>query len=353
MKILPLLLAQQGTRYYQAMFLEGALPNPLAYTMQDLYNKTLTTKWYLRNIAGNPPGTYVFSPQDRLATAVCGAVYPAQTSAVQSDGRRRLFPDVRVSGRIPRIAANATLLASYSDWVHNTLMWHRADIGYYPSASLYMRPADTYASDEGYGIIVQYDFGAAVTVTSLGSLTQLNSNNYNVFPSVKTGNDNWVQALVGSVWTDVASCTDNLTTVSSTTEKLYTLPAAITAQKWRIVNKKGLGNTINATYGFVQFSLQFYGQYASGTDFRTVPEIGHMVLVGGGPTAAATFSTTEQQSTQNYSNNYATYGFSLTKNLAQAGVADVYMPVLTFTPGQEINPPSIFATMKSVVGSAV
>lgn len=353
MKILPLLHAQQATRYYQAMFLDGALPNPLAYTMQDLYNKTLTTKWYVRTIAQAPVGSYVFTPADRTAANVCGAVYPAQTSALQSDGRRRLFPDMRVSGRLPRIAANATLLASYADWVHNTLMWNRADIGYYPSSAMYMRPADTYATEEGYGIIAQYDFGAAVTVTSLGSQTMQNSNNYNVFPSVKTSNDNVVQALVGSVWTDVASCTDNLAVTTANAEKPYTLPSAVTAQKWRIINKKGLGNQVNASYGFVQFSLNFYGQYASGTDFRTVPEIGHMVLVGGGSAASANFSTTEQMAAVNYSNNYATYGFSLTKDLAQAGVQDVFMPSLTLIPGTEINPPSVFASIKSVIGSPV
>lgn len=353
MKILPLALAQQASRFYQAMFLDGALPSPLAYTMQDLFNKALTTKWYARTIASAPIGSFVFTPTDRSASATCGATNAAQTSVVQSDGRRRLFADMRVSGRLPRIAANQTLLASYADWIHNTLMWNRSDIGYYPATPLYMRPADTYITDEGYGIVAQYDFGAAVTVNSLGSLTQQNSNNYNVFPSVKTANDNFVQALVGSAWTDVAHCTDNLTTVSSTAEKLYVLPTAVTAQKWRIVNKKGPGNQVNAAYGWVQFCLNFYGQYASGTDFRTVPEIGHIVLVGGGPNAAAGFSTTEGIAGTNYSNNYAGYGFSVTKDLAQAGVADVFMPTLTFTQGQEINPPALFLSFKSVIGSPV
>ena len=353
MKILPLTLAQATTRYYQAMFLDGALPNPLAYTMQDLYNKTLTTKWYLRQLPGSPGGATIFLPQDRSAANVCGAVYPAQTSAVQSDGRRRLFADMRVSPRLPRIAANGSLLKDYADWVHNCLMWNRADVGYYPSTSLYMRPTDQYVTDEGYGIIAQYDFGSAVTVSSLGSLTQLNSNNYNVFPSVKTTNDNWVQALVGTTWTDVASCTTDLTTVSSTAEKLFTLPATVTAQKWRIVNKKGPGNQGNAFWGWVQFSLNFYGQYASGTDFRAVPEIGHMVMVGGGTSAAAAFTTTEGANTVNYSNNYAAYGFSITKDLAQAAANDVFLPITTFVPGQEINPPAILTTVKSIVGSAV
>lgn len=353
MKILPLTLAQQATRYYHAMFLDGELPNPLAYSMQDLYNKALTTKWFVRTINTAPAGSFNFAPVDRTASVVCGATNPAQVSVLQADGRRRLFPDVRVSGRLPRVAANSALLASYSDWVHNTIMWHRAEIGYYPATALYMRPADTYATEEGYGIIAQYDFGAAVTVTSLGSLTQQNSNNYNVFPSVKSTNDNVVQALVGTVWTDVASCTTDLTTVSSTTEKTYTLPAAVSAQKWRIVNKKGLGNQVNASYGFVQFSLNFYGQYTSGTDFRTVPEIGHVVLVGGGANAAAGFSTTEGMAAANYSNNYATYGFSFTKDLTAAGTKDIYMPNAVVVPGTEINPPTIFATIKSVVGSPV
>ncbi|QQO90225.1 hypothetical protein pEaSNUABM5_00083 [Erwinia phage pEa_SNUABM_5] len=353
MKILPLNIAQATARYYQAMFVDGPLPNPLAYTMQDLFNKALTTKWYYRTIAAQPAGSFVYLPQDRTTANVCGATYPAQTSYVLSDGRRRLFPDVRFSGRIPRIPANLPLLKDYGDWLHNTIMWHRADVGYYPSASLYMKPADTYVSDEGWGIVAQYDFGAAVTVTSLAALTQLNSNNYNVFPSVKSNNDNWVQALIGSVWTDVASCTDNLTTVSSTAEKVYILPAAVTAQKFRIVNKKGPGNQASPAFGWVQFSLNFYGQYASGTDFRAVPEIGHMVLVGGGTNAGAAFSTSEGMSSVNYSATSAQYGFSVTKDLAQAGTQDVFMPVLSFTPGIEVNPPTIFLSFKSVIGSAV
>lgn len=353
MKILPLTTAQATARYYQAMFLDGALPNPITYTMQDLFNKALTTKMYQRSLAGSPAGGFVFTPQDRTAANVCGATYPAQTSAVLSDGRRRLFPDMRVSPRLPRIAANATLLASYADWVHNCLMWNRADAGYYPSTTLYMRPTDQYVSDEGYGIVAQYDFGAAVTVSSLASLTQQNNNNYNVFPSAKTTNDNWVQALVGTTWTDVASCTDNLSTSSPTVERVYTLPATVTAQKWRIVNKKGVANQANASYGWNQFSLNFYGQYASGTDFRAAPDIGHMVLVGGGPNASASFTTTEGVNTINYSNNYAAYGFSMTKDLAQSASFDLFMPSLSYTPGQEISPPALFTTVKSIVGSPV
>lgn len=353
MKILPLAVGQQTTRYYQGMFLEGALPNPLAYSMQDLFNKALTTKWYLRSVVSSPAGTFTFNPQDRIPSNVCGATYPAQTSAVLSDGRRRLFADMRVSGRLPRVSANAALLKDYADWIHNTLMWNRADLGYYPSATLFMRPTDTYVTDEGYGIIAQYDFGSAVAVSSLGSLSQTNNNNYNVFPTIKTQNDNVVQALVGSTWQEVADCTADLSVASTTSEKVFVLPATVTAQKWRIVNKKGPANQVSTSYGWAQFCLNFYGQYASGTDFRPVPEIGHLVLVGGGTNAATSFTTTEGVNTINYSNNYATYGFSLTKDLAQAGTFDVFMSSLSFTPGIEINPPVIYATMRSVVGSPV
>lgn len=353
MKILPLAMAQATARYYQALFLDGALPNPITYSMQDLFNKTLTTKMYQRSLGGTPAGSFVFTPIDRVAANVCGATYPAQTSAMLADGRRRLFPDMRVSPRLPRISANATLLRDYADWVHNVLMWSRADVGYYPSTSLYMRPTDSYVSDEGYGIVAQYDFGAAVTVSSLASLTQLNNNSFNVFPSVKTSNDNWVQALIGTVWTDVASCTDNLSTVSSTTEKVYTLPATVTAQKWRIVNKKGIGNQTGTSNGWVQFCLNFYGQYASGTDFRAAPDIGHMVLVGGGSSASSAFTTTEGANTLNYSNNYAAYGFSVTKDLAQASAVDMFLTTLSYVPGQELNPPALFTSVKSVVGSPV
>lgn len=330
MKMLP--IAQTTPQVQFCAFMENTLPNPLNYDAQTLANNMVTGRMFVQAASAN--GLQTLTPLTYPAYQVSPA--PAWTTVAGFRGKR-VLPKLT----LPYASAYADIVpqanAQYQlDIAIGTILNHRcastsSAIMYATQAAGGTLPIPKQNAD-GTWPIAEYDFGADVTINSLTSLNQGSSGSH---PFLASGVYMvFLQVLVGSTWTDVTNVTTNLTVAATNSEKFFTLPATVTGRKFRLVSKAA---GWPFTLGIGLFSLHFYGDYVSGSSPRVLGKIQHAVLM----TAASANVYSGVLSTNPYAVGWALgrlfphIGFTVTDDLKQASVNDLFLTDATVYPGTE------------------
>lgn len=340
------------TQQLYGAFMEGALPATLNYDLQTVLNNMVTAR------------SFTATPSAGLLTAVPNTVPAYQVSpapawtTVQGYRGKRVLPKLSFptysSDYNTLLAAQPNLsnIGLQLDNIFFTTLIHRCSsttaattIPCAASSSVSL-PMPRVQNTDGSWTMVEYDFGADVTINSLAALTYASGAN-NIF-SGSAANMLFLQVQNGSSWTDVTNMTTNLALSTVGSEKYYALPSTVSGRRFRIVTKAASVST-QWSSGFSEFALHFYGDYNTGASPRTLAKIGHMV--GFMFNNASTYGTTVAISNPfgyNFGRIFNHFGLSVTDDLKLASANDILIPDAGVVLAQEQLCPTLSINLRSV-----
>lgn len=264
----------------------------------------------------------------------------------------RIVPKVRLPALDQR---NAGVVNYYNEGIATSIMAHKMGQA---SGSQFMTNVTNLVGSqysvtaEGWWLDAEYDFGAEI---ELKAFVGISIGASSITLMALATQQTYIQALINGVWTDVIHTYDSLRTSTNWSPVSYTLPASVKAQKFRVVNKAAAWPWQTGHY---PYSLQFYGNY-TGVKPRTIGKAKHMSVLSL-YSGTSYVTTTQWQLTWPaapatvLSRYFQMTHFTITDDLTQIGVADIYMPDATYNMAfGDLPLPTFRAKVDSIVGRGV
>lgn len=277
MQILPIDNFSINVMSCLGLLFDKAAPASGEYDVQKMFNEAVAIRGFSRSLPTTAPWRHLYMPTQHDGFNDSGFLPSLMVHGPEKGMtyvKSHAVPLIKLPALDQRSPAGA--VQAYQEATASCIMAHKLPNtnGQYTTNGGMILSCSYNKTEEDYWLLAEYDFVSEyrvenLVIASVGSTAGAAMVTYN--------QNTFLQALVNGQWVDVVDAYANLRTTSNWGVVPYTLPAAVSATKFRLVNK-AVANPF-ASSGYYPFCLHFYGDYVGAAPRTSVAKFNHMVLL--------------------------------------------------------------------------